>query len=234
MKLKRWVGFAVTAAAAVLLLSACTSSEQKNTENTQETDSVSVGTVVNHESVSQEQTSASQEVAGVPENGADLSGSSSLAGQTEGGSTTGGSYASGTDTNPEAPQEQGTPVEEEPSGTVISDEDADAAEEENAEQSGSDATEDSQEASWSGTYMSDDETLTVTQTDDTTLSIAFGQSGISGTASIEGMKAVYKGDDHHDVVLNLTGDVIDVTVSSEEDFDASQSPLIGSYVRVED
>ena len=48
------------------------------------------------------------------------------------------------------------------------------------------------------------------------------------------MKAVYKGDDHHDVVLNLTGDVIDVTVSSEEDFDASQSPLIGSYVRVED
>ena len=59
MKLKRWVGLAVTAAAAVLLLSACTSSEQKNTENTQETDSVSVGTVVNHESVSQEQTSAS-------------------------------------------------------------------------------------------------------------------------------------------------------------------------------
>ena len=203
MKLKRWVRLAVTAAAAVLLLSACTSSEQKNTENTQETDSVSVGTVVNHESVSQEQTSASQEVAGVPENGADSSGSSSPAGQTEGGSTTGGSYASGTDTNPEVPQEQGTPVEEEPSGTVISDEDA-------------------------------DETLTVTQTDDTTLSIAFGQSGISGTASIEGMKAVYKGDDHHDVVLNLTGDVIDVTVSSEEDFDASQSPLIGSYVRVED
>ena len=56
MKLKRWVRLAVTAAAAVLLLSACTSSEQKNTENTQETDSVSVGTVVNHESVSQEQT----------------------------------------------------------------------------------------------------------------------------------------------------------------------------------
>lgn len=91
----------------------------------------------------------------------------------------------------------------------------------------------SREDLWSGTYVSDDETLTVTQTDDSTLSIAFANSGITGTAQIDGMQAVYKGDDYHDVVLNLTGDVIDVTVSSEEDYDSSQSPLIGSYVREE-
>ena len=91
----------------------------------------------------------------------------------------------------------------------------------------------SREDLWSGTYVSDDETLTVTQTDDSTLSIAFANSGITGTAQIDGMQAVYKGDDYHDVVLNLTGDVIDVTVSSEEDYDSSQSPLIGSYVKEE-
>lgn len=91
----------------------------------------------------------------------------------------------------------------------------------------------SREDLWSGTYVSDDETLTVTQTDDSTLSIDFANSGITGTAQIDGMQAVYKGDDYHDVVLNLTGDVIDVTVSSEEDYDSSQSPLIGSYVKEE-
>ena len=124
-------------------------------------------------------------------------------------------------------------MEEEPDGIVISDEDAEAAMSENSDQDGSDTAAESQEDSWSGTYMAENETLTVTKTDDSTLSIAFAESGISGTAVIEGMRAVYKGDDHHDVVLNLTGDVIDVTVSSEEDFDASQSPLIGSYVRVD-
>ena len=221
MKLKKWTGLAATAAAAVLLLSACTSPEQENTNDSKGTEAVSVGTVVNHENTSQEQGDV-----GVPENG---SGSA----QTEGNSAGGDLYGAGVDTNPQAPQEQGDPVEEEPDGIVISDEDAEAAMSENLDQDGSDTAAESQEDSWSGTYMAENETLTVTKTDDSTLSIAFAESGISGTAVIEGMRAVYKGDDHHDVVLNLTGDVIDVTVSSEEDFDASQSPLIGSYVRVD-
>ena len=48
---------------------------------------------------------------------------------------------------------------------------------------------------------------------------------------MNGTQAVYNGDDHHVVVFNLSGDTVDVSVSSEEDYDASASPLNGTYTK---
>lgn len=88
------------------------------------------------------------------------------------------------------------------------------------------------EDGWSGTYVGDGETVTVTKLDDGAISFSFAQSGISGTAAISnGYQAVYNGDDHHVVVFNINGTVLDVSVSSEEDYDASASPLNGTYVK---
>jgi hypothetical protein len=84
---------------------------------------------------------------------------------------------------------------------------------------------------WSGTYSDDDETVTVTYLDKETISFAFMQSGISGKATVDGTQAVYKGDDYHVVVFNIQGDVLTVEVASEEDYDVSGSPLIGTYTK---
>lgn len=84
---------------------------------------------------------------------------------------------------------------------------------------------------WSGTYVGENDTVTLSKTSETALYFAFAQSGISGTAELNGYQAVYRGDDHHVVVFNINGTILDVSVSSEEDFDASGSPLIGTYVR---
>ena len=115
--------------------------------------------------------------------------------------------------------EQAGSSSDEPVGDVIPDEYADAAE---AENKADDA--------WSGTYVSESETLTVTLVNDETISFAFAQSGISGTAAVDGSQAVFNGDDYHVVVFSLNGTVVNVAVSSEEDFDASGSPLNGTYV----
>lgn len=84
---------------------------------------------------------------------------------------------------------------------------------------------------WSGTYVTDDETLTIAMTEDTQISFSFAEAGISGVADVRGSQAVYKGDDHYVIVFNINGTLVDVSVSSEEDYDASDSPLIGTYVK---
>lgn len=84
---------------------------------------------------------------------------------------------------------------------------------------------------WSGTYVTDDETLTIAMTEDTQISFSFAEAGISGVADMHGSQAVYKGDDHYVIVFNINGTLVDVSVSSEEDYDASDSPLIGTYVK---
>lgn len=84
---------------------------------------------------------------------------------------------------------------------------------------------------WSGTYKGEEETLSVTYLDEKSFSFSFAQAGISGTAQLSGTQAVYKGDDHHDVVFGISGDTVTVTVSSEEDYDSSESPLNGTYVK---
>lgn len=109
-----------------------------------------------------------------------------------------------------------------PVGDVIPDEYADAAEAENQA-----------DDVWSGTYVSDSESVSVTLVNDETISFSFAQSGISGTASVNGSQAVFNGDDYHVVVFSLNGTVLNIAVSSEEDFDASGSPLNGTYVRSE-
>ncbi len=83
---------------------------------------------------------------------------------------------------------------------------------------------------WSGTYVGDQDTVTIALVDEKTLSFSFANAGIASTAEIDGLQAVYKGDDHHDVVFEMIEGVLNITVLSEEDFDASGSPLNGVYV----
>ncbi len=84
---------------------------------------------------------------------------------------------------------------------------------------------------WTGTYASEQETVTLTLADEKSLSFAFANSGIASTAEISGTQAVYQGDDHHVIVFEMNEGVLNVAVTSEEDFDASASPLNGTYVR---
>ena len=83
---------------------------------------------------------------------------------------------------------------------------------------------------WSGVYASEQETVTIERVDEKTISFSFANAGIASTAEVDGTQAVYKGDDHHDVVFEMTEGVLNITVLSEEDFDTSGSPLNGVYV----
>lgn len=83
---------------------------------------------------------------------------------------------------------------------------------------------------WSGTYTTGEETVTVRLSDANTISFSFAQSGISGTAEVNGTQAVFKGDDYHVVVFNMADGVLEVSVSSEEDYDTASSPLNGTYI----
>ncbi len=180
---------------AVLVLTACTSSEKAG------------------------QTSGGQNAEGTQNDTQNTgSGTQEAADSTPGSSSSDSS--SGLENTSAAQPDQSA---DEPVGDVIPDEDADAAEN---DVSGAEDVD-----SWSGTYTTDTETLTVNLIDAETISFSFAQSGISGTAQVSGTQAVYKGDDHHDVVFNLNGTVLNVAVSSEEDFDASGSPLNGSFIR---
>ncbi len=197
MKRKAILLFAA-AAAAMLALTACTSSEQMGAQG--------------------------GAAGGVSDAG-------SAAGANEGGDSglTGGDEAApidaGGDTSVQPVPEAGGPLEDGgPVGDVIPDEYADAAEAGQTE-SGAEAD------AWSGTYTGAEETLTLALMDGGNLAFSFAQSGISGTAAVNGTQAVYNGDDHHVVVFNLSGDTVDVSVSSEEDYDASASPLNGTYTK---
>lgn len=142
--------------------------------------------------------------------GQDTAGGAAVdSGQTSGAQTS----AAGSDTS----------SNDEPIGDIIADEDADAA-----DNSGADAP---VQDSWSGSYIGDDETVSIALLDSSALSFSFAQSGISGTASVNGLQAVYNGDDHYVVVFNLNGDILEVSVSNEEDYDASESPLNGTYLK---
>lgn len=83
---------------------------------------------------------------------------------------------------------------------------------------------------WSGTYASDQETVTIELVDEKTISFSFANAGIASTAEVDGTQAVYKGDDHHDVVFEMIEGVLNIAVLSEEDYDTSGSPLNGVYV----
>lgn len=107
-----------------------------------------------------------------------------------------------------------------------------AAEETRTETPADSAGDKAAEDIWSGTYASEQETVTISLIDAESFSFAFTNSGIASVAEVDGDTAVYRGDDHHNVVFGMNEGVLNITVSSEEDYDASASPLNGTYIRM--
>lgn len=97
------------------------------------------------------------------------------------------------------------------------------------DETGTDQT--GEEDPWSGLYVGENDTLTISPAGEGSISFSFVQAGIAGTASVDGSQAVYKGDDYHAVVFVLDGNTVNVAVTSEEDFDTASSPLNGTYTK---
>ena len=200
---KKVAALAALALAGVMILTACSSSEQESDQQSAaKNDTIKNGTEVQTEEPLQA-VSGTQSVSGTAVSVAGESGSTS-------------------DATATAPAQSET---------------AAAGEAQTAQTFGTAATEKETESEsadgdiWSGTYVADDETLTIAMAEDTQISFSFAEAGISGVADVRGSQAVYKGDDHYVIVFNINGTLVDVSVSSEEDYDASDSPLIGTYVK---
>lgn len=203
MMKKKAAALAALALAGVMILTACSSSEQESDQQSAaKNDTIKSGTEVQTEEPLQA-VSGTQSVSGTAVNVAGERGSTS-------------------DATATAPAQSET---------------AAAGETQTAQTSGTAVTEKETESEsadgdiWSGTYVADDETLTIAMAEDTQISFSFAEAGISGVADVRGSQAVYKGDDHYVIVFNINGTLLDVSVSSEEDYDASDSPLIGTYVK---
>lgn len=203
MMKKKAAALAALALAGVMILTACSSSEQESDQQSAaKNDTIKNGTEVQTEEPLQA-VSGTQSVSGTAVSVAGESGSIS-------------------DATAAAPAQSET---------------AAAGETQTAQTSGTAVTEKEAESEsadgdiWSGTYVADDETLTIAMAEDTQISFSFAEAGISGVADVRGSQAVYKGDDHYVIVFNINGTLLDVSVSSEEDYDASDSPLIGTYVK---
>lgn len=85
---------------------------------------------------------------------------------------------------------------------------------------------------WNGSFTSaEGETLSIAVVDDTHISFAFANAGVSGQAEVTGNQAVHHGDDYHVVVFDYVEGAVEVNVLSEEDYDSSGSPLNGLYTR---
>ena len=200
---KKAAALAALALAGVMILTACSSSEQESDQQSAaKNDTIKSGTEVQTEEPLQT-VSGTQSVSGTAVSVAGESGSTS-------------------DATATAPAQSET---------------AAVGETQTAQTSGTAVTEKETESEsadgdiWSGTYVADDETLTIAMAEDTQISFSFAEAGISGVADVRGSQAVYKGDDHYVIVFNINGTLLDVSVSSEEDYDASDSPLIGTYVK---
>ena len=203
MMKKKVAALAALALAGVMILTACSSSEQESDQQSAaKNDTIKNGTEVQTEEPLQA-VSGTQSVSGTAVSVAGESGSTS-------------------DATATAPAQSET---------------AAVGETQTAQTSGTAVTEKETESEsadgdiWSGTYVADDETLTIAMAEDTQISFSFAEAGISGVADVRGSQAVYKGDDHYVIVFNINGTLVDVSVSSEEDYDASDSPLIGTYVK---
>ena len=209
---------AALAVTCVLVLTACTSSDKSGTKTTEAGKANGSGSGDENRQGTTAQ---------------DVEGTQDITGVTVGGSTddSPAGAAAGSDTGEsQSAVIQGTVVEDGgPKGDIISDEDAASAE--NDTEDHEDAPAGDAEEGWRGTYIGDDETVTVSAVSGNSISFTFTQSGISGSAAVDGDQAVYKGDDHYVIVFDLEGDILEVSVTNEEDYDASESPLIGTYVR---
>lgn len=203
MMKKKAAALAALALAGVMILTACSSSEQESDQQSAaKNDTIKNGTEVQTEEPLQT-VSGTQSVSGT---------AVSVAG--ESGSTSDATAAAPAQSETAAAGETQTA---QTSGTAVTEKEAES------ESADGDI--------WSGTYVADDETLTIAMAEDTQISFSFAEAGISGVADVRGSQAVYKGDDHYVIVFNINGTLLDVSVSSEEDYDASDSPLIGTYVK---
>ena len=203
MMKKKVAALAALALAGVMILTACSSSEQESDQQSAaKNDTIKSGTEVQTEEPLQA-VSGTQSVSGTAVSVAGESGSTS-------------------DATATAPAQSETAAAGETQTAQTSDT---AATEKETESESADGD------IWSGTYVADDETLTIAMAEDTQISFSFAEAGISGVADVRGSQAVYKGDDHYVIVFNINGTLVDVSVSSEEDYDASDSPLIGTYVK---
>ena len=200
---KKVAALAALALAGVMILTACSSSEQESDQQSAaKNDTIKSGTEVQTEEPLQA-VSGTQSVSGTAVSVAGESGSTS-------------------DATATAPAQSETAAA---GGTQTAQTSDTAATEKETESESADGD------IWSGTYVADDETLTIAMAEDTQISFSFAEAGISGVADVRGSQAVYKGDDHYVIVFNINGTLLDVSVSSEEDYDASDSPLIGTYVK---
>ena len=200
---KKAAALAALALAGVMILTACSSSEQESDQQSAaKNDTIKNGTEVQTEEPLQT-VSGTQSVSGTAVSVAGESGSTS-------------------DATATAPAQSETAAA---GGTQTAQTSGTAATEKETESESADGD------IWSGTYVADDETLTIAMAEDTQISFSFAEAGISGVADVRGSQAVYKGDDHYVIVFNINGTLVDVSVSSEEDYDASDSPLIGTYVK---
>ena len=200
---KKVAALAALALAGVMILTACSSSEQESDQQSAaKNDTIKNGTEVQTEEPLQA-VSGTQSVSGTAVSVAGESGSTS-------------------DATATAPAQSETAAA---GGTQTAQTSDTAATEKETESESADGD------IWSGTYVADDETLTIAMAEDTQISFSFADAGISGVADVRGSQAVYKGDDHYVIVFNINGTLLDVSVSSEEDYDASDSPLIGTYVK---
>lgn len=200
---KKVAALAALALAGVMILTACSSSEQESDQQSAaKNDTIKNGTEVQTEEPLQA-VSGTQSVSGTAVSVAGESGSTS-------------------DATATAPAQSETAAA---GGTQTAQTSDTAATEKETESESADGD------IWSGTYVADDETLTIAMAEDTQISFSFAEAGISGVADVRGSQAVYKGDDHYVIVFNINGTLVDVSVSSEEDYDASDSPLIGTYVK---
>ena len=203
MMKKKVAALAALALAGVMILTACSSSEQESDQQSAaKNDTIKNGTEVQTEEPLQA-VSGTQSVSGTAVSVAGESGSTS-------------------DATATAPAQSETAAA---GGTQTAQTSGTAATEKETESESADGD------IWSGTYVADDETLTIAMAEDTQISFSFADAGISGVADVRGSQAVYKGDDHYVIVFNINGTLLDVSVSSEEDYDASDSPLIGTYVK---
>lgn len=219
--MKRRTGIFMIAALAAVVLTACTQADSgSSSAGTGNSTTAGSGTI---EATGTSGTGTVEQSSGI----ADASGST-------GSDTTAGSSDSYIEvtTSDEAIFEGGVSVEEDQEEETVA-----AVGEENLSDQEMGALEEdpnavSDDEGWTGTYLNEnDETLTVSIVDGETISFAFANAGISGTAALNGTQATYHGDDYHVVVFDYAGTDIKVTVLSEEDYDTSGSPLNGVFVR---
>lgn len=217
---------AAVVAAGMLVLTACTSSE--NTDMKEAGAGVSGGAAAG--TGSQDSAADAQGSTGSA-GGADNTEAGTQSGQTVAGIPVDGSTA-GSDTAAGGNDSQNggsSAAADSVDGTVSGE--FDNVYQAGADDGGDDETELVTGDIWTGVYGNDQETLTLTYIDSSTIYFTFEVSGIYGQAEVNGYQAVYKGDDYHVVVFNIHDNVVDVSVSSEEDYDASGSPLIGTYIK---